>query len=254
MGKTLRYTDGLGAPDAEDVTKAELSSSAVYVVTERDNDASGVSRLSILRFDTNDAGPELVATHDWNITADLPAVGANVGLEAITWIPDSFLVANAFFDASAGHAYNPAEYADHGTGLFFVGVEATGLIHAYALNHQSGAFTRIATIASGDVTVKALSFDRDVGYLWTTCGAACGNETAVLVLDENLASPTFGTFLVIQEFARPTTMPNLANEGIAIAPESQCVGGQKAFIWSDDGQTNGHALREDTIPCGAFIP
>lgn len=77
---------------------------------------------------------------------------------------------------------------------------------------------------------------------------------AVLVLDTDLASPTFGTFQVIQTFARPTTMPNVMNEGIAIAPESQCVGGQKSFLWSDDGQSSGHALREDTIPCGAFIP
>jgi hypothetical protein len=48
-------------------------------------------------------------------------------------------------------------------------------------------------------------------------------------------------------------MPNLANEGIAIAPESQCDAGQKPFFWSDDGETNGHALRADTIPCGPFI-
>jgi len=44
----------------------------------------------------------------------------------------------------AGHAYNPGDYPDHGTGLFFVGVEATGQIHAYALDHVTGAFTRIS--------------------------------------------------------------------------------------------------------------
>jgi len=47
-------------------------------------------------------------------------------------------------------------------------------------------------------------------------------------------------------------MPNLQNEGIAIAPESQCSAGQKSFWWTDDGATDGHALRADTIPCGAF--
>jgi hypothetical protein len=253
-GKTLRYPSGSGSPDAEDVTKAELSSSAIYVATERDNDNSGVSRLSILRFDSNDTSAELVATHEWDLTADLPAVGSNLGLEAIAWIPDSYLVAHSFFDASVGLAYDPADYPDHGSGLFFVGVEATGMIHAYALDHATGGFNRVSSFASGEVTVKALSFDRDVDYLWTTCGSACGNETAVMVIDDDALSPTFGEFIVLQQFARPTTMPNIANEGIAFAPESRCVNGQKTFVWSDDGETGGHALRADAIPCGSFIP
>ena len=66
-----------------------------------------MSRLVILRFDTDAAGIELTATHDWDITADLPAVGANLGIEAITWMPDSYLVANGFIDESTGAAYNP---------------------------------------------------------------------------------------------------------------------------------------------------
>jgi len=35
-GKTLRYPNGSGAPDAEGVTKAELTSTNMYVATERD--------------------------------------------------------------------------------------------------------------------------------------------------------------------------------------------------------------------------
>ena len=49
-------------------------------------------------------------------------------------------------------------------------------------------------------------------------------------------------------------MPNVDNEGIAIAPESSCVGGFKPFYWTEDGSTGGHALRADSIPCGAFVP
>ena len=46
-GKTLHYTTGAGGPDSEGVTLAELGSSAIYVATERDNNANnGVSRLS----------------------------------------------------------------------------------------------------------------------------------------------------------------------------------------------------------------
>ena len=250
--RTLRYPDGTGNVDAEDLTKAELASPVFYVAAERDNDAGTTSRMSILRYDTSAAGSTLVATTEWNLTADLPPAGANVGFEAITWIPDTFLVAGGFFDASKSHTYNPAEYAGHGTGLFFVGVEQTGTIYAYALDHVGGGFTRIATIASGDPASKALYFDRDVGYLWSYCGAPCGNQSGIFKLDTTAASPTAGTFVLRNRIAAPSTMPNLANEGIAFAPESQCVNGRKTFWWTDDGATGGHALRADSIPCGAF--
>ena len=108
------------------MTLAEYDVPAIYVATERDNNANTASRLSVLRYDLAAAGAELTATHDWNLTADLPAVGANLGLEAITWIPDSYLVAAGFGDQNLFKAYDPAEYPGHGTGLFFVGVEATG--------------------------------------------------------------------------------------------------------------------------------
>jgi hypothetical protein len=252
-GKTVHYTDGTGAPDSEGVTKAELSSPAVYVVTERNNDANSVSRLSILRFDTDQPGADLTATHDWNLTADLPVVGANLGLEGITWIPDSMLVAKSFADESTGHAYDPTLYPNHGTGLFFVGIEANGMIYAYALNHVVGGFQRVATINSGNIAVMDLSLDRDVGYLWAQCDDTCNNQAGALDIDTNALSPTFGKFVVRRQFARPASMPNINNEGIAIAPESECVGGFKNFFWSDDNQTDGHALRRDSIPCGPFL-
>ncbi|HUS26893.1 MAG TPA: lamin tail domain-containing protein [Kofleriaceae bacterium] len=244
--RTLVYPNGSGVPDAEDLTKAELSSPAMYVVTERDNANDTVSRMSILRYDTSASGTTLVATNEWNLTADIPTAGPNVGLEAITWIPDTFLVSHSFFDSSKSHAYNPAEYANHGTGLFFVGVEATGQIYVYALDHATSTFTRIASFSSGDPVNKALYFDRDVGYLWTYCGSSCGNQAGVMTLGAS------GVFSLIKQIARPSSMANLTNEGIAIAPESQCSGGQKTFWWTDDGAADGHALRADTIPCGAF--
>ena len=66
-------------------------------------------------------------------------MGANLGLEAITWVPDTYLVASGFIDESTGAAYDPSRYPGHGTGLFFVGVEANGIIYAYALDHVDAA-------------------------------------------------------------------------------------------------------------------
>src|SRR5690606_4083440 len=111
----------------------------------------------------------LVATHEWNLTADIPATGANTGLEAIAFLPDAFLVASGFQDEATGVAYAPTNYPDHGGGLFFVGVEATGAIYAYALNHVDGTFTRVASIVSGFSGVMGLEFDAELGRLWATC-------------------------------------------------------------------------------------
>jgi hypothetical protein len=135
-GKTLHYPDGTGDPDGEGIAFAAASADGIYVSAERNNSNSGVSRNSILLFDPSQSGTTLTATHEWDLTADLPVTGANLGAEAITWIPDTYLVSKSFYDEKAGHAYVPSDYPNHGTGLFFVGLEANGMIYAYALNHS----------------------------------------------------------------------------------------------------------------------
>ena len=128
------------------------------------------------------------------------------------------------------------------------------MIYVYALDHLGSAYSRVATITTGDGTSKAACFDRDSGYLWTECGPSCGNQHSVLTIDAAPLSPTFGRFKLQRQFARASTMPNLANEGMAIAPDAQCSNGFKPFYWADDGNSGGHAIRADSIPCGRFIP
>ncbi|MEO5926361.1 MAG: lamin tail domain-containing protein [Bryobacteraceae bacterium] len=247
-GKLLRFLDGTGDPDAEGLTFAGTGSSAgLYVATERNNAANSVSRNAIVRFDPAAAGSTLTATHEWNLTADLPVTGANLGLEAITWIPDTFLVSKGFFDEVKNRLYNPADYANHGTGIFFVGLEANGLIYAYALDQAGTVFTRIATITSGFAGVMDLQFDSDLGDFWAICDDTCQGRSVVLRID-----PATGKFIVARRFERPTGMPNLNNEGFAIAPASLCVGGNKPVFWSDDSNTDGHAIRSGSLSCSTF--
>ena len=111
-GKTLRYPSGTGSPDAEGVTRAEWSSTAIYVVSERDNSAGDVSRMSVLRYDHAAHGDD--ADRDARVEPDRRSARrrpANAGLEGITWIPDSYLVANGFFDEAANAAYDPGRYS-----------------------------------------------------------------------------------------------------------------------------------------------
>jgi hypothetical protein len=253
-GKTLVYPSGTGGPDSEGVTKVEWDSPAIYVATERDNTANTVSRLSVLRYDSSAAGTTLTATHEWNLTADLPAVGANLGLEAITWVPDSYLVANGFLDESRNQPFDPALYPGHGTGIFFVGVEATGNVYAYALDHVGGGFTRLATFSSGLAGVMGMEFDRDVGRLWTTCDNTCNNRSTLFSVETAAASPSRGKFSLRGGFEPPSGIPaSMNNEGVAIAPESECVAGRKPFFWSDDSDTGGNSLRQGTVACGPLF-
>jgi hypothetical protein len=253
MGKALRYPDGSGNPDSEGVTLGASLTDGIYVATERNNDASSTSRSALLRFDVSVSGASLTATHDFNVTALLPVVGANLGIEAVTWVPDSYLVAKGFFDQSAGHTYVPGEYADHGTGLFFVGLEGGGSIYVLALNHATGGAVLVATIVSGQTGVMGLEFDRETNYLWFTCDDTCNNASAILELDTAPGSATLGRFFVRRVFDRPSSLPNTNNEGFAIVPEAECSAGFKSVFWSDDNDLDGFSLRRDSVPCGSFL-
>ncbi|MEU8004893.1 lamin tail domain-containing protein [Catellatospora sp. NPDC049111] len=243
-GKALHYADGTGDLDAEGVTlTAAGPSGGVFVSTERNNADSGVSRPRIVRFDPAAAGTALNATMAWDLTADLPPVAANSGIEGITWISDAYLTAHGFADERTGKAYDPAAYPGHGDGLFLVGLEANGQVYAYALDQGSGAYTRVAAFASGFPAVMDLVFEPETGHLWAVCDDTCQGRTATLGVDAS------GRFAVGAVYERPAGMPNFNNEGFAIAPQSACVAGRKPVYWSDDSNDAGHALRGGTLPC-----
>lgn len=250
-GKLLRYPDGTGDPDAEGVTLVNNDpANGIFVSTERNNSASGTSRPAVLRFDVSSPATTLTATRDWNLTPDLPGLGANLGLEAVVWIADDVLVAKGFKDELTGAAYDPATYANHGGGLFFVGVEQNGAIYAYALNQTTGAYARIATIASGFTGVMDLELEPESQHLWAVCDDTCNGRSATF--DVAQSGPNAGKFVVTDVYERPAGMANLNNEGFAIAPQAECVAGKKPVFWSDDNNTGTHALRSGTLNCTAL--
>ncbi|GAA3659126.1 lamin tail domain-containing protein [Microbacterium marinilacus] len=240
---TLRYANGTGTPDAEGVTiVGDSSADGVYVATERDNAVSSVSRPTVLQYDVAGASGDLAAVAEWDLTADFPGLGANAGLEGITWIPDDYLVENGFEDATTGRAYDPEAYPLHGDGLFFVGVEGTKSVYAYALN-SDGTFQRLAEIGSGLGVVAEVQFDAERGTLWVVADEADAGRTAEFtIVDGAFASQTV--------YARPAGMANIANEGFAIAPAEK-PGDVRAVFWADDADTDDHSLRAGTVEGGA---
>jgi hypothetical protein len=238
-GKTLRYPSGGGEPDAEGVV---VTPDGTFVVAERDNNGS-TSMPAILRFDTSATTSALTATAEWSLAADLPGLSANAGPEGITWIPDAYLTAHGFRDERTGAAYDPATYAGHGNGLFFVGVEATGTVYAYALTQSGGGYDRVATITTGLAGVMDLEFEPATGHLWAVCDDTCSGRTSTLDISAQ------GLFTVTHTYARPTGMANYNNEGFALAPQTTCTAGHKPVIWADDTNDDGHALRAGTVDC-----
>ncbi|GLY43216.1 hypothetical protein Amsp01_092390 [Amycolatopsis sp. NBRC 101858] len=235
----LHYGDGSGDADAEGVV---ATPDGIFAATERDNDDKDKSKQEILRFDPGAGSGALDATGQWDLTPDLPKSDPNTGIEAISWVPDSFLTAHGFTDQKTGKAYDPASYPGHGSGLYFAGLESNGTVYAYALDLNGRGYTRVASFKTGFPAVMDLEFEPETGHLWAACDDTCKGQTATLDIRQ-------GAFAVSAVYNRPNGMANYNNEGFAIAP--QCAGGRKAVLWSDDGNDDDHALRSGDLPCTA---
>jgi hypothetical protein len=239
-GKTLRYANGTGDPDAEGVV---ATPDGLVVATERNNADDDHSLLKVLRYDPASTATTLNATAEWNLTADLPKSGDNSGLEAISWLPDSYLTAHGFRDGRTGGLYDPATYPGHGTGLYVVGLESTGGLYVYALDQNGTGYTRIATAGSGFSTVMELEFEPATGHLWAVCDDSCHGQSTILDID------ALGHLGVTALRDRPAGMPDYNNEGFAIAPPGTCSGGRTSVMWSNDSNTGSHALFTGTLNC-----
>ncbi|WP_328476273.1 lamin tail domain-containing protein [Streptomyces sp. NBC_00377] len=242
-GKKVHYPNGSGTPDDEGVTLTGSGSTAgVYLAAERDGDSSATSRLSVLRYDISGSGTALTAAQEWNLTSDLPPTGSNLGLEGIAWVPDNYLTTAGFKDASTGAAYTPGAYGSHTGGVFFLGVEGTGMIYGYVLQ-DSGAFTRVASMSSDMGGVMELQWEPQTSHLWVVCDDTCSGQHRTMQVN---ASGAFATTAV---YNRPTVMPNYNNEGFSLAGVDECTAGSKPVYWADDSNDGGHALRKGAITC-----
>jgi hypothetical protein len=95
-----------------------------------------------------------------------------------------------------------------------------------------------------------VSFDRETNKLCSHCDNTCANRSTILAVDTT-PGPTFGRFRVRAAYDRPTTMPDINNEGIAFARE-------RVLRWAEElllvrrQRHRRHSIRRDSIPCGPF--
>ncbi|MBM0127344.1 lamin tail domain-containing protein [Pimelobacter simplex] len=241
-GKKLHFASGTGAVDSEGVTIGPDGS--VYVTSERDNDNSGVSSNKVERYDVSTvtgATTDLTAVDEWDVNSFV-TTGTNLGLEGITYVPDSYLVAAGW--KVGGTAYSAATYPT--PGLFVTAVEATGDLHFFSLADGS-APVEVKVESSGFPFAMDVAYDADRRGLWAVCDDSCGGIANLLAVEG-------GDLVVQHSLARPAGMPNLNNEGMAVRPRSTAVDGKVEVVWTDDGDTDLHSLRQGHLPADFAVP
>lgn len=242
-GKRVRYAKdadnpAAAGPDTEGITVD--GSGLVYVASERDNSAKAVNYDSILVVDPNEAGPDLIAQNEWDITALLPEVNANVGIEAVEWVSNE-----AIGDQLVGEAgvYDPANYPNAVSGgVFFVALEDNGHVYAFVFN-EDGSAELVADLDPQIGGAMGLDYDEALGVLWVEADDGYNGTLAQLTLN-GTTTPD------VVHIERPTGMENLNNEGFAVSSIDYCVDGQRPVWWFADGVRPG-ALRSGSLDCEA---
>ena len=226
-------------PDAEGITVD--GDGYVYIASERDNSQKGVNYNTILMVDPHAEGTDLVALKEWDLTASLPQVSANMGIEAVEWVSGS-TAAGTLFDQNTGKPFDPADYPDAAAdGVFFVALEDNGHVYDYVLN-EDGSAVQIADIDAMLGGAMALDYDTYENVLWVTADDGYGNRAAKITLN-GTQEPS------IVHVLPPAGLDVSANnEGFAIADASCTADGQRPVYRFRDGVTEG-ALTMGFLNC-----
>lgn len=234
-GKQIRYqkdADNASAagPDTEGVTVD--GNGYVYAASERDNGEKGVNYNSLLMVDPNAEGSCLVAMQEWDLTDLLPAVSANMGIEAVEWVSNAN-VQGVLYDENTQAGFDASNYPNAiSGGIFFVALEDNGHAYAFVLN-DDGTATMIADIDSGIGGAMALDFDTYENVLWIAADNGYGNISAKVSLN-GTSKPDITYVAPAKELDSTAN-----NEGFAIADAEYTVDGLRPVYHFTDGVKKG---------------
>ncbi|EPD29490.1 lamin tail domain-containing protein [Gleimia europaea] len=190
------------------------------------------------RFIKDAEGPDVVASAEWHITDLLPEVSANMGIEAIEWIPNAE-AKGRLFDENTGEAYDPANYPNAvADGVFVVALEDNGHVYAFSLKEQG----EVTPFVAGSNATLLTSYDSFIGG---AMGLDYSRNTLRILSDDGYEGVIAEIFFDgtdsprVVHYERPGGMPNLNNEGYA---ESDCIDGNRYAWFFADGFTSA-ALR-----------
>ncbi|MDZ4774177.1 MAG: hypothetical protein SGI72_13690 [Planctomycetota bacterium] len=182
-----------------------------------------------------------ILRRSWNLTAHVPTYAHGLGLEALTFVPDTALAASHFVDANG-----LARTSTMGMGsLAFVGHQNGGRVFVFDLNRVNGAFQFVGQYATGDPEVAELTFDPSLSVLYAWHGDG-RNDLEVL----RLGSEPAGAIRALRHVLTYDYPGNANDEGFAIqwSPGS-CTGQRGAFVITDDAGSNSVRWFRQ-FPCG----
>lgn len=133
-GELLNRWSNLGY-DLEGVTVADASRSYVYLAAERQG--------LILEFDVSSGS---FTGTSWDVSSWLPNTDVNLGLEALTFVPDGV------------HPYGDTSFG----GVFYAGLQQNGVIYIFSVD-DGPAY--LGSITSGYSDISGLSYDTATGYI-----------------------------------------------------------------------------------------
>lgn len=230
-GKRIRFKKDAGnsaakGPDTEGITVD--GSGFVYAASERDNEAKGVNSNVILKVDPNAPGEDLTALKEWDLTASLPQVSANMGIESVEWVSNAD-VEGKLFDQNTGAPFQASDYPKASSGgVFFVALEDNGHVYAYVLNDDE-TYTQIADIDSGLGMAMAMDYDTAEKVLWVKADNGSSNQSVKLTLN-GTATPS--SVLYSAEEGLDSTGNY---EGFAIAGTEYVRNGRRPVFYFLDG-------------------
>ena len=240
-GKRARFksVSSSNGPDAEGISVD--GDGLVYIASERDNSRSSVNWNVILQLDPWTSGNDIVAMREWDITASLPQVNTNTGIEAVEWV--SFAdIDGKLFDKNTNAPFDSANYPGATAGgVFFVALEANGHVYAYVL-YNNETYVQIADINTKLGGAMALDWDTYEKVLWVAADNGFGCRSAILKF-------TGASVPGIVHVNPPSGLNTSGNyEGFAIADASYTVNGQRPVYRFEDG-VNSRALTIGSIDC-----
>ena len=212
--------------DLEGVTQADFSEDVVYLMIE------GEERIK--EYDVSTYGTAIL-NNNWNTRSFLPRAGGS-GAEGITFVPDSALLDAGFVDQN-GTSYTSTQGMG---GLMFVGHQNGGAIFVFDLSRDTNpgaepSFVFVGRYETGRADTSALEFDRSTGHLYIYHDKGI-DILSVSDLASTQLSGLVRQFNIINSYDGPS---NENNEGIAVFPADECVGGKRSFFMTtDDGGSN----------------
>ena len=234
-GKRVRFqkdADNAKAagPDAEGITVD--GDGFVYIASERDNNVKGVNFNTILKVDPNKEGDDLVALQQWDLTASLPQVSANMGIEAVEWVSNAN-VDGKLYDQNTNTVFDATNYPNAiSSGVFFVALEDNGHVYAYVLN-EDGSSVQIADIDGKIGGAMALDYDTYENVLWVVADNGYNNRAAKISFNGEKTPE------IIHIMPASGVDISFNNEGFAIAEASFTKDGQRPVYRFKDGEKFG---------------